>query len=96
MLDKIYPDLSPEDLGRHYMMHIDRMTVEELYSKSDIAAQLAWRDKQIEELRAEIDELLSYNRKIVDWTLEGESIMKDAGPMFKLGVWWANRPWGKL
>ena len=59
----IYPDVDPEDLGLHYIRHIDRMTVEGLHSKSDIAAQLALRDKEIEELRKENEALLSNYHK---------------------------------
>lgn len=39
-------------LGEHYSRHVVAMTEEGLHAKSDIAAQLAWRDKQIEELKA--------------------------------------------
>jgi hypothetical protein len=39
-------------LGEYYLRHIDRMTAEGLHRKSDIAAQLAWRDREIDRLRA--------------------------------------------
>lgn len=38
--------------GNHYSRHVSAMTTEELHSKSDIAAELAWRDQQIAELIA--------------------------------------------
>lgn len=47
---------SPE-LMAHYMRHVDRMTVEGLHAKSDIAAELAYRDAQIAALQAERDAL---------------------------------------
>ena len=34
-----------QDLGEHYTRHVEAMTKEELHSKSEIAAELAWRDK---------------------------------------------------
>ncbi|KKL28418.1 hypothetical protein LCGC14_2375300, partial [marine sediment metagenome] len=42
--NKLYPrDL--QVLGEHYTRHVKAMTVEALDSKTDIAAELAWRDK---------------------------------------------------
>lgn len=43
--------------GEHYCRHISAMTREELHSKSDIAAELGWRDMQIAELKAQCDAL---------------------------------------
>ena len=37
-------------LGKHYLRHLSAMTGESLHEKNDIAAELAWRDKRIEEL----------------------------------------------
>jgi hypothetical protein len=37
----------PQDLEPYYCNHVSAMTREGLHSKSDIAQQLAWRDKQI-------------------------------------------------
>ena len=45
-----YAERDIEQLDRHYMVHIDAMTVEGLYSKSSIAAELAFRDARIAEL----------------------------------------------
>jgi hypothetical protein len=43
-----YPtDLHPWALEPYYNRHIGAMTSEGLYSKADIAEQLAWRDKTI-------------------------------------------------
>ena len=47
----VYPrSLRPWALEPHYCKHIGAMTSEDLYSKADIAEQLAWRDKTIETL----------------------------------------------
>lgn len=51
-------DLMAMDIaGNHYCRHIDHMTREKLHSKSDIAAELGWRDMQIAELKAQRDAL---------------------------------------
>lgn len=51
-----YPKRDHMALGQHYLNHIDWMTGWNLHSKSDIAAELAWRDQQIEALRAALAE----------------------------------------
>lgn len=55
MTDKQYAerDIMALDIsGNHYSRHISAMTSEGLHSKSDIAAELAWRDARIAELEA--------------------------------------------
>lgn len=48
---KLYdPNRLPWQLEPHYSAHIAAMTTEGLHNKSDIAAELAWRDKQIAEM----------------------------------------------
>ena len=42
------PTLEP-----HYSRHVSALTTEGLHSKSDIAAELAWRDAEIARLQAE-------------------------------------------
>jgi len=44
---KLYPKHRLVDLEPHYSAHVSAMTTDELHYKSDIAAQLAWRDKVI-------------------------------------------------
>jgi hypothetical protein len=52
---KLYPDdLRPWDLEPHYTRHIGAMTAEGLHAKSDIAMQLAYRDKRIAELEQQL------------------------------------------
>jgi hypothetical protein len=41
--------------GGYYTRHVCAMTAEQLHAKSDIAAELGWRDMQIESLRAQLD-----------------------------------------
>lgn len=43
--------------GNYYCRHVSAMTGEGLHSKSDIAAELGWRDMQIDALLAENESL---------------------------------------
>ncbi len=47
-----YEERDIEELGEHYTKHLVAMTMEDLHCKTAIAAELAFRDKQIEELTA--------------------------------------------
>ena len=47
----LYPKVNPEDFADLYTKHVSAMTEENLTKKSDIAAQLAWRDARIEALQ---------------------------------------------
>jgi hypothetical protein len=51
-MDNLYAerDIEGDELRPHYMRHLDRMTRENLHSKSAIAAELAHRDARIAEL----------------------------------------------
>lgn len=40
--------------GNYYCRHVDRMTREDLHAKSDIAAELGWRDMEVDRLRARV------------------------------------------
>lgn len=58
MSEKIYGDrdlMAMDVAGNHYCRHVDHMTREELHSKSDIAAELGWRDMQIAALQQKLD-----------------------------------------
>lgn len=63
MTDKQYAvgqrDIEQLDEGGYYTRHIYAMTNEGLYSKSDIAAELAHRDLQIDLLKIEVQNLRS-------------------------------------
>ena len=41
----------------HYAKHVQAMTAEGLHEKSDIAAELAWRDAQLESCNTQLAEL---------------------------------------
>jgi len=46
-----------------------------------------------DQLQARISELEAEIKPITDWKDEGANILENAGVGFKLGVWWADRPW---
>ncbi len=50
-------------LGEHYLRHVSAMTGEGLHAKSDIAAELAWRDQEIERLRQHVAEAVAAERE---------------------------------
>lgn len=55
--EKQYSERNLMDLdakGNHYCRHVMAMTSESLHSKSDIAAELGWRDLMISELKAQL------------------------------------------
>lgn len=52
-VDKFYQERDEFALGQTYCNHIQAMTTEELHSKSAIAAELAYRDVQIAQLKAQ-------------------------------------------
>lgn len=51
----LYKQRDLENLEPHYGKHVSAITGEKLHGKSDIAAELAWRDQRIAELEKEID-----------------------------------------
>lgn len=51
---KLYAERDVIDQMQHYVNHVEAMTAEGLHSKSDIAAELAHRDIQIEELQRDV------------------------------------------
>jgi len=62
----LYEQRDLEALDEYYYAHVAQMTVYGLNSKSAIAAELAHRDKVIDELEAEV---ASLRRTIYDTTL---------------------------
>lgn len=50
MGDSLYAERDVLALRQHYCRHVDAMTREGLHDKADIAAELAWRDAEIERL----------------------------------------------
>jgi hypothetical protein len=55
----LYPKHHPWTLEPYYSRHVSAMTSEGLHDKADIAEQLAWRDKKIQELENEILSMMS-------------------------------------
>lgn len=53
MSEKLYGHFDSSEYEPHYCKHVMAMTAEELHSKADIASELAYRDQEIERLRAE-------------------------------------------
>ena len=43
----------------------------------------------------ELEQMVAYVREIQAWQGEGETLLgkHDAGALFVLGAWWADRPW---
>jgi hypothetical protein len=54
----MYPKVNPAKLEPHYSRHVLAMTAERLNSKADIAAQLAKRDSELEQLQVRNVKLL--------------------------------------
>jgi hypothetical protein len=57
--DKLYAERDTEQLdedGDYHFIHLLHMTTEALHSKRDIAAELAWRDREIDRLKAKLKE----------------------------------------
>ena len=55
-MDKIYATRDIENLKTYYD-HVTSMTSENLHSKSKIAAELAYRDQEIERLKCMIESM---------------------------------------
>jgi len=56
-MSNLYAERDIIEQGKHYSQHTSAMTSEGLHSKSDIAAELAHRDIEIERLQARVVEL---------------------------------------
>lgn len=67
--DKLYAKRDIEALdeaGSYFFLHMSAMTSEKLHSKSDIAAELAYRDKVIDELKAANLRILNDDEVAID------------------------------
>jgi hypothetical protein len=70
---KQYAKRDPYELdmkGGYFIRHLSAMTAEGLHAKSDIAAELAFRDMENEQLRAENAELKKVQGEPVAWLVE--------------------------
>lgn len=62
---KLYAERNIIDLCEYYTKHISAMTAEGLHSKSDIAAELAFRDAEIDRLKKEfISECIDFQKTV--------------------------------
>ncbi|ECI2306488.1 hypothetical protein AA449_27500 [Salmonella enterica subsp. enterica serovar Newport] len=67
--------------GGYYSRHIQAMTREGLHSKGDIAAELAWRDQQIDQLKTDLWERSKTDKaEPVAWDYEWASFFTCEGP----------------
>lgn len=59
MSNKMYAsrDIMKLDFEGNYSDHVFAMTAETLYSKSDIAAELAWRDYVVAQLKDRLEQV---------------------------------------
>lgn len=66
---KLYADRKPWELEPHYSRHVSAMTTEALHAKYAIAAELAFRDAEIERLKTE-------NARLHAWATAAEGLLK--------------------
>lgn len=67
MSEPLYPPRDPLALDRaggYYARHVRGMTAEKLHGKAEIAEQLAWRDAEIDRLRAALDHIGGLSRAL--------------------------------
>lgn len=76
---KLYAErdiMALDDAGNYYVKHVSAMTGEKLHSKSDIAAELAHRDYEIDKLKAQVEQL---NALIVKMQQRAEKFLQPDG-----------------
>jgi len=73
----LYADRDPSELEPWYSQHVNAMTAEGLHSKSDIAAELAHRDRQIRELMERIVTLEQQNEALASRLDSAENAMRE-------------------
>ena len=62
--DDLYADRDPATFMAHFVLHLARMDVEGLHSKSAIASELAYRDAELERLQADLIAQAAENAKL--------------------------------
>lgn len=73
--------LGLDKAGNYYTRHVQAMTAEGLFTKSDIAGELAFRDYEIDRLRADYEEVLADHRRLVreiDVMINGDGAAEQA------------------
>lgn len=86
MSDKLYAerDIMQLDIdGNFYCRHISHTTSEKLHSKSDIAAELGWRDFRIAELERQRDALIAENAAI---KVANEKLIREQQAAWPIGL----------
>ena len=79
-----YEKQNIEDLEPYYSEHVLAMTTENLYKKSDIAAQLAVRDKSIDKMLGWInDENYVINKAFLIKVLKSIALSDHIGDVFE-------------
>lgn len=76
-LDNAPNPLTGEKWGGYYCRHVGALTEEDMHSKAEIAAELAHRDLQIDNLRAELEECKNALASCIEaltWEAGGEPL----------------------
>ena len=84
MKTSLYSFRALKDLGVHYTNHVEAMTAEKLHDKSDIAAELAYRDIRIAELETAISDIMNLDR--VDTSCLMSNPPPNAALLFAQGI----------
>lgn len=58
-----------DKVGGYYHRHVAAMTEEDLHSKADIAAELGWRDMEIDRLHAALEKVLAESCSPTDFVI---------------------------
>lgn len=80
---KQYSERDPimqDRLGNYYCRHVSAMTAERLHAKSDIAAELAHRDIEIDRLTKLLDERVELDRASRPVTSESSALTSESRP----------------
>ena len=72
----LYARRNTAALGEYYVRHIEAVTDEDLCDASDIAAELAWRDREIERLTRERDHFQACWNAVSDIRADRDRLMK--------------------
>jgi FtsZ-binding cell division protein ZapB len=82
---KLYADRKPWDLEPYYSRHVSAMTTEQLHAKAAIAAELAFRDAEIERLKSENAGLKAQVSRVREQRNSWERTSRDlAGQLLKI------------
>jgi hypothetical protein len=74
-----------DEAGVYYMRHVDALTREQLHAKSDIAAELAFRDMTIDSLREELAAVRKAAYALLQLVRDFDAFLESPAPQG--GVW---------